>query len=420
MGLFRKSRTYWVDIAGRRVKASAPGAKKRKVQSKMWTGRYRDENGLLIEVPLCRSKSAAETMLNDLKRKVELGKAGLRSPFEEQHARPLSEHLADFKAHLRAKGNTAEHCEQAYRRAQRIISGCRFLFINDITPGPVEAMLARMRADGTSQQTSNFYLQSMKQFCRWLVADRRTGDNRVAHMAAGNVAADRRLERRELSQDEISYLLRAAYQGPLRSGLSGESRRMLYATAIGTGLRASELASLTPREFCLTAEVSTARILAKNEKAGRGNVLPLPADLAALLRLWLAGKPSDVPLWPGKWAEYKQASKLIRADLKRARLAWLAEVEEGAPERKKREESEFLEYRTTAGQADFHSLRHTFLSRLGRSGAHPRVMMELARHTTVELTLNRYTHVSMADLASAVGKLPSLPMQPDADEGHLG
>ena len=59
-------------------------------------------------------------------------------------------------------------------------------------------------------------------------------------------------------------------------------------------------------------------------------------------------------------------------------------------------------------QADFHALRHTYLSRLGRSGASPKAMQRLVRHTTVQLTLGRYTHANLFDLKAAVDLLPPL------------
>ena len=74
------------------------------------------------------------------------------------------------------------------------------------------------------------------------------------------------------------------------------------------------------------------------------------------------------------------------------------------------EKTDFLSYRDDDGrQADFHALRHTFLSRLGRSGASAKVMQRLARHSTVGLTLDRYTHAGLYDLQAAVEKLPPLP-----------
>ncbi len=38
-------------------------------------------------------------------------------------------------------------------------------------------------------------------------------------------------------------------------------------------------------------------------------------------------------------------------------------------------------------QADFHALRHTFITNLARSGVHPRTAQTLARHSTMELIL---------------------------------
>ena len=248
----------------------------------------------------------------------------------------------------------------------------------------------------------------MKQFCRWLQRDRRANENRLAHLQGGNVKLDIRRERRELSESEIAHLLKHAQTGPVRIGLSGEQRFMLYATALGTGLRASELASLTPSHFCLTTVPATVRIDAADEKARRGDTLPLPQDLVRLLSPWLAGKPKDSALWPGRWATNKAAGKFLKADLEAARKAW---VTEESPDAGERATSDFLTYRNSDGQmADFHALRHTYLSRLGRSGASPKVMQRLARHSTVELTLGRYTHAGLHDLSSAVDGLPALPV----------
>ena len=84
-------------------------------------------------------------------------------------------------------------------------------------------------------------------------------------------------------------------------------------------------------------------------------------------------------------------------------------------ERKQREEWNLMLYVNADGmQSDFHALRHTFVSRLSRSGASAKAMQTLARHSTPELTLNRYAHASVYDLASAVNGLQPLPGKPNA------
>ena len=56
--------------------------------------------------------------------------------------------------------------------------------------------------------------------------------------------------------------------------------------------------------------------------------------------------------------------------------------------------------------ADFHALRHTYLTLLGRGGVDLRTAQELAGHSTPTLTA-RYTHRRLYDLAGAVEKLPA-------------
>ena len=39
----------------------------------------------------------------------------------------------------------------------------------------------------------------------------------------------------------------------------------------------------------------------------------------------------------------------------------------------------------------FHALRHTFITNLARSGVHPKTAQSLARHSTITLTMDRYS-----------------------------
>ena len=49
---------------------------------------------------------------------------------------------------------------------------------------------------------------------------------------------------------------------------------------------------------------------------------------------------------------------------------------------------------TDADIADFHSLRNTFISNLVAGGVHPNVSQQLARHSSIALTMDRYSHCS--------------------------
>ena len=196
-----------------------------------------------------------------------------------------------------------------------------------------------------SIQTSNHYLRAIKQFTRWLVKDRRASDDPLTHMAMLNVSTDRRHDRRPFSEEELSAILQAANAGPIVRRMKGPDRAMLYAVAAYTGLRASELASLMPESFDLDSDPATVTVQAAYSKHRRQDVLPLHPSLVALLRPWLAAKPEGQSVWPGNWAKGKEAGAMLKADLERARAAWIEEAAKDEQEVKRRQRSNFLAYK---------------------------------------------------------------------------
>src|SRR5262249_6364922 len=62
-----------------------------------------------------------------------------------------------------------------------------------------------------------------------------------------------------------------------------------------------------------------------------------------------------------------------------------------------------------------HSLRHSFITMLERAGVSPKTAQELARHSDIRLTMQRYTHKALHDLGAAVEAFPSVvpPHSPD-------
>jgi integrase len=132
--------------------------------------------------------------------------------------------------------------------------------------------------------------------------------------------------------------------------------------------------------------------------------VPLAEDLVARVREYLAGRATDGRLWPGKW--YRKAGRLLRYDLAAARKAWLKEAP-NAKERKAREKSDYLEAEDSLGQVvDFHALRHSFVSYLVTGNCPPKVAQILARHSTISLTMDRYTHLGIDDLVEGLKRLP--------------
>ncbi|MBI1347831.1 tyrosine-type recombinase/integrase [bacterium] len=114
-------------------------------------------------------------------------------------------------------------------------------------------------------------------------------------------------------------------------------------------------------------------------------MLPLPNELVPELVHWLSGRLPDDVLWPGDWGKHKQAGRLLRHDLENAGIAW----------------------QDAQGRfADFHALRHTLITNLGRHGVSLTTAQKLARHSTPVLTAARYTHIDLAEQKKAVDLLP--------------
>jgi integrase len=68
-----------------------------------------------------------------------------------------------------------------------------------------------------------------------------------------------------------------------------------------------------------------------------------------------------------------------------------------------------VQYIDTHGRyADFHALRHTFITNMIKSGINPKAAQSLARHSTIDLTMNVYTRLTISDQATAISSLPAI------------
>jgi len=405
---FKKTIIRYVTAHGRRCTPATPGATRVKQKSKKYYGLVPQPNGKRKAVPLCPDLAKSRQLLNKLLTDAVCASHGMIDAYAEHRIRPLAAHIDDFERHQVSKGNTQEHALQVSNRARKVVESCRFTSISDLSASIVQEHIASLRQGGKSIQTGNFYLQAIKQFCRWMVRDRRMSDSPVAHLSGGNVRLDRRRERREVSDAELAYLFANTRKAGCIRKMSGADREMLYLTSLFTGLRASELASLTPASFALDNDQPVVTVEAVYSKHRRQDIIPLHPDLVHYLHPWLAGKPAQKPVWPGNWAKSKKAGAMFKVDLSRARAAWIGEATDFA-EKEQRGQSSFLAYFDGGRYADFHALRHTFISRLVRAGVRPKEAQALARHSTITLTMDRYDHTGLHDVATAIMALPSLP-----------
>ena len=379
---------------------------------KPWYGKYQDANGVWRRVKLCTDKAAAQAMLNDIVRKVQRGEAEILDRFADHRKRPLAEHVEAFRNWLESRGGCPKHVKQTASRLSTMFAGCGFKRLPDLNTEAVGSWLHDRRQVGAvARKTCNYHIQAARQFGAWLVRSKRWLENPFATLAPIGGAAENHRERRSLAAEEFARLVDAAAASAttLRK-LSGLDRAMLYQVAVGSGLRARELGSLTPGNLDLAADPPTITVEAAYSKRRRRDVQEIRPDLAAALHCWLSdarlGISREERLWPGSWANV--AASLLRADLEAARAAWLNESRTQG-ERGARERSDFLAYVDEAGRVfDFHALRHQYITSLAEAGVHPKIAQQLARHSTITLTMDRYTHLSVVDASAALSRLPAV------------
>ena len=141
----------------------------------------------------------------DSKVRARLEKLGLLERHRAAAGKKLTVHVEDFKAALLAKGNTPHHVKVAASRVKAIMTACRFVYWSDIDANQVQGHLAELRKPkseaepGLSVQTSNYYLKAFKQFCNWMVRERRASESPIKHLQTLNANADRRRIRRALT-----------------------------------------------------------------------------------------------------------------------------------------------------------------------------------------------------------------------------
>jgi integrase len=208
----------------------------------------------------------------------------------------------------------------------------------------------------------------------------------LGHLARQNADVDLRHERRALRSETFERFIEATATGKAFRSLTGADRLVLYTLAANTGFRAKELGSLEPASFDLQSDPATVTVEAGYSKRRRKDVQPLRPDVAEMMRQYIAGKPPRAKLWPGTWKSV--AAEMLRVDLAAA----------GIP------------YQDDSGRYfDFHAMRGQFISLLAANGVHPKIAQALARHSTITLTMDYYTHLDVLDVAGALDKLPDLP-----------
>jgi integrase len=298
-------------------------------------------------------------------------------------AKPLTGHIDDWHDDLLNRGRTVDHAALVKARVTHLFTGCGFARYADLDAAKVNKHLAGMRP-GKSIQTTNHYATHAKEFCNWMVKNGRATGNPLAHLEKGNAQTDRSYVRRPLTVDEATRLVKAAKASKSSvNNAGGVERSVVYHLALETGLRRNEIRTLTRDAFDLDSDKPTMTLKAANAKNRKPDVFALRSDLAALLRLHLAKKlPSARAFSIGH-----HTAMMLRADL----------TDAGIVDRD--DEGRYV---------DFHSLRCTFITNLGRVGVPLVQAQKLARHSDPRLTANVYSQFDNTERRAAIDMLPRI------------
>jgi integrase len=338
-----------------------------------------------------------------------LAKWGILDGAAHAGTKPLTKHLADYKAALlagvasnRQKGPaTSKHARTVCKRVTALLEGIGATYLSDVRSEDVGTYLAELRALGIrsdtdnedtgtpkplSVQTTNHWLQNAQSFFAWLVRTKRATTNPLHGVPKIQVTeGKRKLKRRPLEHDEAGELLKAARSGPIRCHMPAEERYWLYRMALETALRSSELRALVRGNFELDDEEPLVWLTGDSTKNNKPAELPLRAETVGPLTVYLAGKHPDAKAFPNMPPVYDVAD-MLREDLIAAGI----------------------DFENDSGRADFHSLRGTCLSWLANAGTPLKTLQDFARHSTPVLTMNHYARTLRGSLAGAAARLPDL------------
>jgi integrase len=250
----------------------------------------------------------------------------------------------------------------------------------------VEGNLARhANAHEFAKRTYNRWLTITKQFAGWVAMHRREGHPLAILRPHDRLDDDRRVQRRALTEDEASWLILATSGYYRPSSMGAVARAMMYRLMLGSGLRTSEARSLLVSDIIRRDD---GRVMLKlpglTTKNSKDALIPLANGFGTDLRNWLTDRDYGGLVFPRLPAK---PARVFRGDLEHANIDRLDE---------------------RGRIVDLHALRYTYITQLVHAGVDPKTVQQLARHSTIQLTMDVYAQVVDGAGEQAVDKLPSL------------
>jgi len=330
-------------------------------------------------VPLeTTDKQVAQQRLAKIVSKEQRKRAGLYDSESNGAIISIDQALTDFRNDLERRGRRPKYIADVKRFITIVAAHSEWKTLADVNP---KGFLEWSAANRTkAPKTLNKYLAAWNAFLNWLVARETIERNPLAKVEKAETRGRERRIRRALSIEELQRLIAAA----------PPNRALVYLAAVLTGIRRSELSSITWADLKLDAPVPCIVVGASISKNKKTEAIPLHPDLVEKLGSMKRGKETDIVFAvPSRMHHYK-------ADLEAAGIAYID---------------------AQGQQADFHALRHTFATLLQATGSNQAIAMQAMRHSDPRLTAVTYTDETQLPVAEAISRLPSVVASPD--DSHI-
>lgn len=384
----RRGKVTWTDGRGKKREGKLitgrDGSKKVVIEGSVWMCRYRDEHGKQRKVSTgCRTKEGAQHFLYQREIEIERIRLGIVSRDEIESANreeiPIQKHLADFDASRKATDVTPRQIDDVKKKLEDFFSSIDAKSLSDVRQSHIERHIVSRKEKGIATQTINNDLSALRSFFTWCHENDRIEENPMRRIKQLSRASGNKTERRAFTEEELTRFFEAVRERRGKGNDFRYERELIYLTLLGTGLRSSELASIT------VAQVTPTHLILESphEKNRKGTHQPITEPLYEKLKEWISfakKTPKDNLFTFDKYSIFGYFKRDCRA-------AGINRVDD------------------RGHVLVVHSFRKTFGTRLARAGVPLTTTQRLMRHSSPDLTAKYYIDVTPIELTVALSKI---------------
>jgi integrase len=419
-----------------------------RTKSRNWYARFRDENSQVQEVNTQQSdKSKANTIAHNYFLRLERIRLGIATEEEfdskDKLATPITQVVEEFLAASEGKGNSDRYTDDQLRLLERLFIETKVKLLSDIDSSRMVEWMNNAAKKKLSAKTINSYVKQAKQLTKYCLKTGYLTRDPLQYVEYRRAPNDQQEKRRAFKPEEFWKLIDATFKRPIaefgretrhkpgksaqrrrdtwtkdkltpgnfeacfergkerlkgnpelleKLQIDGRERQLMYKIFAYTGMRLNELRSIRLSDIQEHNKQMFIVLRAQYAKNRKSFPFTIPSFLEAEFRDWIEYRKSEFP----KSKRKGRNANLFTVPDQLVRILDKDLVAAGIPKKDDR------------GRAvNVHAFRHTYCTWLQATGVSPRIVQELMRHSSPELTANTYTHADQLDLGGSIEKLPN-------------